>query len=363
MTGLRILVMANNDVGLYKFRKELLATLLDKGHEVYISLPWGELVKPLEELGCSFIDTPIDRRGINPVTDLMLFFRYLSMIRRVKPDQIITYTIKPNIYGALAARLLKVPYAVNITGLGTAFEKQGVLRKLVTGLYKLALKQASVVFFENEENMQLFIRERMISNKQAKRLNGAGVNLEDYEVKTYPDAPGTRFLFIGRIMAEKGVDELFSAMRRLVQDGEACSLDMLGGFDEDYMEQIRAAEQEGWLRYHGYQSDVRPFIEKSHCFVLPSWHEGMANTNLECAASGRPVITSDIPGCREAVEDGVSGFLCGAKDCGSLYLKMKEFCQLGQEERRAMGLAGRKRMELIFDKTVVVAETVSALNI
>ena len=187
------------------------------------------------------------------------------------------------------------------------------------------------------------------------------MNLEHFYPADYPGDKKTRFLFIGRIMKEKGVDELFDAMKRLTAEGVDCSLDILGGFDEDYSGKIREYESEGWLKYWGYQEDVRPFIAASHCFVLPSWHEGMANTNLECAASGRPVITSRIHGCMEAVEDGVTGFLCERKNAGSLYRAMKKFTELSFDERKAMGLAGRKRMEAIFDKKRVVHETMTRL--
>ena len=163
-------------------------------------------------------------------------------------------------------------------------------------------------------------------------------------------------------MKEKGVDELFAAMRMLQKDGIHCSLLVLGGFDEDYSKQIEDCENEGWLRYHGVQSDVRPFIENCHCFVLPSWHEGMANTNLECAAMGRPVITSNIHGCLEAVEDGVSGFLCDKKNADNLYQVMKQFTKLSYDERKAMGLAGRKHMEEVFDKKKVVEDTISCFR-
>ena len=166
---------------------------------------------------------------------------------------------------------------------------------------------------------------------------------------------------MGRVMKEKGVDELFSAMHRLISEGFNCSLDLLGSFEEKYDALIKQYEKEGWLNYHGYQTDVRPFIAKAHCFVLPSYHEGMANTNLESAAMGRPVITSNIPGCKEAVIDEWSGFLCNVKDSDDLYEKMKKFLSMTQTEREQMGKAGRKHMEEIFDKEKVVNMTVNHL--
>ena len=359
---MRVMILANLDVGLYQFRKELIEELL-KENEVIISLPYGELVEPLKKMGCKFIDTPVDRRGINPVTDLKLFNEYRRLLKQEKPDLVITYTIKPNVYGGLACRLAHIPYAVNITGLGTAFENGGMLKRIVTVMNKVACKKAKVVFFENEENRQVFIREKIVKESQTHRLNGAGVNLDKYQVTEYPKGEKIKFLFMGRVMAEKGIDELFEAMKKMIADGINCELDVLGGYEEDYKEKIQEYEDEGWLHYHGYQKDVRPFIETCHCFVLPSWHEGMANTNLESAASGRPVITSNIPGCMEAVVDGKTGFLCERKNADDLYKVMKKFTELSFEERKAMGLAGRKRMEDVFDKKKVVKTTIQALEL
>lgn len=358
---MRVMILANFDLGLYQFRKELIQELL-KDNEVIISLPYGELVEPLKNMGCKFIDTAVDRRGINPITDIKLFQNYRRLLKKEKPDIVISYTIKPNVYGGLACRMAKIPYAVNITGLGTAFQGNGMLRKIVTQMYKAGCKKAKVVFFENAENRQIFLDKKIVREEQTCLLHGAGVNLEHFQYTEYPIDDGTtRFLFIGRVMKEKGIDELFAAMRQLVDKGMSCSLDMLGGYEEDYKEIIRQCENEGWLHYHGYQEDVRPFIANCHCFVLPSWHEGMANTNLECAAMGRPVITSNIHGCLESVEDGVSGYLCEKKNADNLYQVMKKFVMLTCDVRKAMGLAGRKRMEDIFDKKKVVEVTFEEL--
>ena len=359
---MKILILANFDVGLYQFRRELIEALL-KEHQVLLSLPDGDLIQPLEEMGCRFFDTPMERRGINPVKDLDLFLRYIKLLRQQKPDLVITYTIKPNIYGGLACRLLRIPYAVNITGLGTAFQKQGMLRKLVTFLYRTALKKARVVFFENSGNRQVFLDEGIVAENKTCLLSGAGVNLEHYAYAPYPEAGTTRFLFVGRVMKEKGVEELFAAMERLNAEGADCCLDVLGGYEENYADTIRNYEQQGWLHYHGYVTDVRPFIEKAHCFVLPSYHEGMANTNLECAAMGRPLITSDIPGCKEAVVERESGLLCKPKDPDSLYETMKYFLTIPSDQRAQMGKAGRRHMEEVFDKKKVVEETMKALGL
>lgn len=359
---MKVMILANNDVGLYQFRKELIEELL-KEHEVVISLPYGDFVKLLEDIGCKFIDTPVDRRGINPIKDLMLFFTYWKILKQEKPDLVITYTIKPNVYGGCACRFMKIPYAVNITGLGTAFENGGMLKKIVTVMNKVVCKKAKVVFFENEGNRQIFIKENIVKEYQTYRLDGAGVNLDKYQVAPYPVGERIKFLFMGRIMAEKGIDELFEAMQHLVSDGSNCELDLLGFYEENYKEKIERYEAEGWLHYYGYQKDVRPYIKECHCFVLPSWHEGMANTNLECAASGRPVVTSNIHGCLEAVEDGVSGYLCQKQNAEDLYQLMKKFVMLPCDVKKAMGLAGRKHMEEVFDKKKIVKETLKELGI
>lgn len=359
---MKIAIIANSSNGLWGFRQDLIQELLRNNTVIAITPNngmWDELVN----IGCDMINVPVDRRGMNPIKDIDILLKYKKLIKQEKPDLVITYTIKPNIYGGFACRMLKIPYVVNITGLGTAFENGGLLKKIVVAMYKVACKKAKVVFFENEENRQIFIREKIAKEPQTHRLNGAGVNLEKYQVTEYPKGEIIKFLFMGRVMAEKGVNELFDAMKKLIADGINCELGVLGRYEEDYKEKIEGYESEGWLHYYGYQKDVRPFIEKCHCFVLPSWHEGMANTNLESAASGRPVITSNIPGCMEAVLDGVSGYLAERKNTEDLYRVMKKFAELPYEERKALGLAGRKHMEEVFDKKKVVAETIKALGL
>lgn len=357
----KTIVLSNNSDGLYGFRNELLCELVKNG-DVFVSVPDNGYFDSLRAIGCQVIETPVDRRGVDPVKDIGLFMRYVKILRREKPELVITYTIKPNIYGGAACRLLGIPYASNITGLGTAFQKKGALRLLVTKMYRTALKRARVVFFENAENMQTLLDERAVRREQCCLLDGAGVNLEHYAYAPYPcEETPVRFLFVGRVMREKGVDELLSAMRRLRDGGIDCTLDILGGCEENYTAELDRCAGEGWLIYHGYVKDVRPYIAASHCFVLPSWHEGMANTNLECAAMGRPVITSRIHGCMEAVVDGESGFLCEARNADSLYEAMLRFCHMPRAEREAMGSSGRAHMKEVFDKKKVVGETLGRL--
>lgn len=360
---MKILMLANEQGGLYKFRRELIEAFLERGYQVFLSIPDGDRVPFFRSIGCRIFETDINRRGINPREDIRLFRRYSGIMKEIRPDLVITYTIKPNIYGGIAARLHRIRYAANITGLGTAFQNRGILRTAVIRLYKTALRKAKVIFFENSANRDEMLHFRICDKKQTCVLAGAGVNTVEYYYQEYPENPKFRFLFVGRVMKEKGINELFEAIRRLKEeDHRNCILDVVGSFEEDYQEAVHRAETSGFIAYHGSQADVRPFYGQCDCFVLPSWHEGMANTNLEAAASGRPVITSDIPGCQEAVHAGVSGLLCRPKNVENLYQAMKTMMEFPAAQRTAMGLAGRKRMEDQFDKQLVVKQTIDRIQ-
>lgn len=359
---MKVALVINSSGGLFNFRKDLIIELMKEGHEVVALTPFEARMDQLRELGIRLIETPIDRRGINPVADQKLIRLYEHILSKEKPDIVVTYTIKPNVYAGLVCRHRKIPYVVNVTGLGTAFENGGLLKKVVVVLNRVALKKAKCVFFENSVNRNQFVENKIVPENKTVVLNGAGVNVDYYTFEPLRNNDGhTRFLFMGRVMKEKGINELLAAMERLVREGFNCSLDVLGNYEEGYDDIIKKGEKAGWLHYHGYQKDVKPFIHNAHCFVLPSYHEGMANTNLESAASGRPVITSNIPGCREAVIPGVSGFVCEPKDTDSLYMAMRSFIQMSFEEKIEMGKAGRRHMEDVFDKRKVVAETIKHL--
>lgn len=360
---MQILILANHSGGLYDFRKDLIAEL--KTHaSVAVAVPHNDRWDELNGLADRVIELPVDRRGMNPLRDSKLFHQYRAILKEVKPDLVLTYTIKPNIYGGLACRMAHIPYAVNITGLGSAIENGGWLKKFVLALYRPALKGARVVFFENAGNRDTLAATGVVPKGRDVVLHGAGVNLEDYPCQPYPQAGPVRFLFVGRVMHEKGVDELFAAAKRMKQQyGEQVEFHMVGSFEEAYKPVMDQLEQAGVVKYHGYQSDMKPFYAMAGCVVLSSYHEGMSNVLLEAAASGRPLITSDIPGCREAVENGVSGYLCPAKDADALYEAMRRFAALSVEQRSQMGCCGRERMEQQFSKTAVVAETIKQLEI
>lgn len=359
----KILILANDDVGLYKFRKELIQELINQGNHIYISLPDGERVQPLIDMGCTFIGTDVDRRGINPITDFKLLTRYFKILKSVKPDTSITYTVKPNVYGGIVCRIRKVPYAINITGLGTAFQNDGFLKKLIVLLYKISCKKAKIVFFENEENQKNFIENKILKEKDTCKLDGAGVNLEEYKFCKYPEDNGEiRFLFIGRVMKEKGVNEIFEVSKRIREEYKNVFFDIVGPLEEKYEVIINDLQEREIINHYGYQSDVKSFIKKAHCFVLPSYHEGMANTLLESGAMGRPLITSNIHGCKEAAIDGETGYLVNVKDSEDLYKKIKQYIELPYEKKVKMGKLSRKHIENTFDKKKVIKTTISKLN-
>jgi galacturonosyltransferase len=359
----KILILANDDVGLYKFRKELIQELINRGNKIYIALPEGDWIHSFIEMGCTFINTVIERRGINPLSDFKLLLHYSKILEKVKPDVVISYTVKPNIYGGIMCGFKKVPYAMNITGLGTAFQGGGILENLIIALYKISCKKVGVVFFENEENQRNFIDKGIVKKEDTCKLNGAGVNLEEYTFCDYPEENRElHFLFIGRVMKEKGIDELFEAAKSIRKDYKNVFFDIVGPLEENYKGVIENLEEKKIINYYGYHSDIKKFIDKTHCFILPSYHEGMANTLLESGAMGRPLITSSIHGCKEAVIDEVTGYLVNVKDSNDLYLKICEFKELPYTEKVKMGNRSRKHVETIFNRDDVIKTSVSKLK-
>ena len=358
---MKILIITNHSYMLWRFRRELIQTLM-KEHEVVLSMPFVGHEEDFAAMGARCIHTDVDRRGINPKTDIKLLKTYHKLIKDEQPGLVITYSIKPNVYAGMVCAQHGVPYFANVQGLGTAFQKPG-LAQFVTMLYKFALRKAKGVFFENEVNAAEFRNRHILKREKQIVLKGAGINLAYYPYKPYPDNEKLHFLYLGRIMREKGMDELFAAVKKLQTEGKQFVLDLVGFFEDEYKAQVEELEAQGIAVFHGFSEDPRPYYEGADCVVLPSYHEGMSNVLLEAAAIGRPLITSDIPGCREAVDDGQTGYLVEVKNSESLYEKMKYMLNLSKEERVAMGMAGHEKMEREFDKRVVVAETIKALGV
>lgn len=357
----KILILANSASGLYDFRNELLLKLLEE-YEVHVSLPDVSDVPQLEEEGCIVHITPLDRRGMNPVKDMGLLKAYASLIKKIKPDAVLTYTIKPNIYGNLCCRWYRVPYFVNITGLGSVFENGGMVQKIVVALYRIALKNASCIFFQNETNQKVF-ETHQIRGKKTRLVSGSGVNLDRHRQEAYPLPEETvRFLYVGRIMKEKGMDELLEAAQRIKKVHEHVEFCIVGSYEEDYKESVKKLEKEQVIQWIPYQKEIHPYYTKAHAVLMPSYHEGMSNVILEASATGRPVLASDIPGCQEGFDDGVTGFGFEPRNAQALYETIEKFLALSYEERRSMGQAARAKMEREFDRKMVVAAYMEELQ-
>lgn len=357
----KILILTNHSYMLYRFRRELIEELM-KNYEVVLCMPFAGHHDDFMNMGLRCIETKMERRGINPFHDFALMKLYKEILKNEAPDLVITYSIKPNIYGGLMCQKLKIPFFANVQGLGTAFQKAG-LAQFVTLLYKRAFKGVNAVFFENQVNADEFDNRKIISAEKEIILNGAGVNLKEYEYKSYPCNKPPHFLYLGRIMKEKGMDELFAAAEKLCDDGFEFVLDLVGFFEDEYKEKVEQLESRGIVKFHGFQEEPRPYYAAADCVVMPSYHEGMSNVNLEASATGRPVITTDIPGCREAIDDETTGWLCRVKDADSLCEKMKAFLNMNITDREIMGKSARKKMEAEFDKISVVSDTIEALNL
>ena len=353
----KVLILANSSGGLYDFRNELVLELL-KTNKVYVSVPDEVAVDKLQAEGCEIIHTDINRRGMNPVQDLGLFKSYWKILKEIKPDVVLTYTIKPNIYGGFCCRLLRVPYIVNITGLGTTFERGGMLKKMVVTMYQQALKKADCVFFQNERNKQIF-EENGIYGKKSKRVNGSGVNIDKYVCEVYPGREKPRFLFVGRLMKEKGIEEYLYCAKKYAKRAE---FDIIGYCEEAYEEEVNRLQQEGIVRFHGFQKDVKSYYKDCDAVVIASYHEGMSNVLLEAAATGRPVLATNIPGCKEAVEDNMTGLLFASRSAEALESVIEYFLSLSVESRKTMGRAARTKMEQEFNRKHVVESYIEEIN-
>lgn len=352
----KVLVLANSSAGLYDFRNELLERLLRDGNEVVISLPDDAKNKELTDEGCRIVHTDINRRGVNPLQDVALYKAYKKLLGQEKPDVVLTYTIKPNIYGGYACSRLKIPYISTVTGLGTTFERGGVLLKLIVFMYKKALKNCRCLFFQNEENRSKFEKTGIKAKKHV-TVSGSGVNLQKHKEEAYPGHADeiTRFLYVGRIMKEKGIDEYLYAAKKLHEKyKDKVSFSAVGYFDDNYESKIRQAEKEGYLKMIPFQKDIHPYMKESDAVVLPTYHEGMSNVLMEAAATARPVIASDISGCKEVVNRDISGILFKPKDSEALYDALEKFMRLDIMARKEMGIAGRKWVEQNFDRRLVV---------
>lgn len=350
-----ILISTNSIKGLYSFRKEVVENIINNNYKVVIIGPKSDRDSKFTELGIEIKHIEIQRRGKNILHDLKLLFIYIRLFKNLKPDIVLTYTIKPNIYSSIACRVLKIPYLVNITGLGEGVQRNKYLRLLTLKLYEIALKNAATVFFQNQNNLDYFLDNNIVKENQITLIPGSGVNLNKFKFIEYPkENTKIRFLFIGRIMKSKGIEELLKAIEIIQEQHKNITFDIVGPFEENYEEILNEYQQQGMLNFYGQQNEVRRFIEKAHAIINPSYHEGMSNVLLEAAASGRPVLASEVPGCIETFDEDISGIGFKAKDTDSLVFSINRFLNKTHDEKVEMGIKGREKIEREFNREIIV---------
>lgn len=344
------------------FKKELIEKMTNFPFEVILYAPQAETLRGKIEGNVDFRDIDINRRGINPIPDMLLLFNYLKIIREEKPDIVLTNAIKPNIYGNIAAKASKIPVISNVPGAGAVFQrKNSVLLSLICILYRWAFKYTKKIFFENEENAEMFIKRKLVQNKQVKIVKGSGVNINKFcPMPRHNEENPFVFLLIGRVMVDKGIREFATAATILKSKRSNIIFKIMGMVEDE--ELLKTVTSNNAVQYIGQKDDIRQDIAEADCIVLPSYHEGMANTLLEGAAMGKPLIASDISGCKEIVENEYNGFLCKAKDVDSLVDAMEKLLSMTQEQRNIMGNNGRKKMVLEFNRESVVDSYIEEID-
>lgn len=364
-------VVTNNDDDIYCFRKEIIESLIANGYDILISCPNGEKFKLMDGIEYIYDDPEIDRRGTNVIKDAKLFLHYFSMLKKYRPDVALTYTVKPNIYCGMAAHMLKIPVISNVTGLGSVIKKGRAMQMFIMSLFRLTLNHSFCVMFQNDTNMK-FAAEHGIAVHNHKLIPGSGVNTDRFPLCPYPDGGDgisgdtVVFNYIGRILSEKGVDVYIEAAKRIKKKYPATQFNMLGFIEpteQHYEKELAELEDQGIIKYHGSQADVRPFIAASHATVHPSMYgEGMSNVLLESASSGRPVITTENPGCAETMIDGETGIRFNGGDADSLVDAIEKFLAMPNDERRLMGVRGRDYMKKNFSRTIVAQAYIDKLS-
>ncbi|MEO5328891.1 MAG: glycosyltransferase family 4 protein [Magnetococcus sp. THC-1_WYH] len=363
----KVMIALNTAWNLVNFRAGLIRALVSAGYEVVAVAPSDSYVSHLEDLGCRFVPLPMDNKGTHPGRDLILLMRFYRLLRNEKPDVFLGYTIKPNVYGSLAAHALKIPVINNIAGLGTAFIQGGWLHHLVRWLYQNALFRSSKVFFQNQDDRQLFITGKLVASSVTDLLPGSGIDLEKFSPAPLPSQSTVRFLLIARMLWDKGIGEFVAAARLLKERGVDAEFCLLGFLDVQNRTAISRQQMDEWVAgevvsYLGVSDNVRNEIAQADCVVLPSYREGTPRTLLEAAAMARPIITTDAVGCREVVDHGVNGFLCRSRDANDLADKMALFVTMTVEERQAMGLRGREKVVHEFDENIVISKYIEEIR-
>ena len=356
---MKIIIFSKSTWNILNFRKSLIKRLIDTGYSVYIIASQDSSREKLVSMGCKIYPLKINNKKINPITDFLLFLRILKIYKSINPNLICHFNIKPVIYGSLASGFLKIPNINMITGLGTAFISKNLITKIVKFLYFLSLKNTNMVFFQNTDDKKFFIENNLVNEKLTNLIPGSGVSLRHYEYKEYPKNNDFIFLLVSRILWDKGIMEFVEAASFLKSKYKNIYFQLLGPIENEIesevsLNQIKIWEKEKLITYLGFVNDVRPYIEKSHCVVLPSYREGTPKSLLEAAAMGRPIIATNTVGCKEVVNDGLNGYLCENKDSRSLARSIEQFIKLPLKQKISMGLEGRKKIEKEFDEKFVI---------
>ena len=360
----RVLVIANDFTTIMHFRLELLERLQKDGYKTILALPNNDKNVEFDKVVTKRIDIPMSRFGTNPINEYKTYKALRKVIRSEKPDIVLTYTAKPNIYGGLAASAEKVPYIATVTGLGSNFDKENLVSKVMIQLQKAAFMKAKKVFFQNEQNMETLHNHGIALNNYG-MVPGPGVNLSTNSFEPMPNNAKTIFLSAARVRKDKGYDELFAVIRRFHDDRIPAEFHVIGWYEDDNYKPIVEEMQEKYgVHFHDFvpHEQMHNYITMCDCLVHPSHHEGMSNVILEAAATGRPCIASDICGCREPIKDGETGFLFKASDADDLYQKMIEFVNCPGDQRAEMGKRARELMELSFDRNLVISTYINEIN-
>ena len=366
-----VALLTNNDDDVYCFRKELIEGIIAAGYDMLISCPDGPKFELMKDIPYQYDNPDIDRRGTNVIADFKLMMHYRKLFKEKKPAVVLTYTAKPGVYGSLAAKSLGIPYINNVTGLGSVLNKTGLMRKFIMNLFKLAYSKATCIMFQNDTNMKL-AKDLGWVKGDYKLIPGSGVALERFPVQDYPeggngvDGEMVVFNYIGRVLYDKGVDDYIEAAKRIKKNYPNTEFNMLGFIElteSHYEEDLRILGEKGIVNYRGNQKDVKPFIATAHAIIHPSTYgEGISNVLLENAASGRFLITTDNPGCRETVNNGESGFIYPGGNVDELVKTVEKFLAMDNEDRKQMGLKGRKKMENEFSRKVVIKTYLEKIN-
>jgi glycosyltransferase involved in cell wall biosynthesis len=364
---MRIAVVLNTSWNIYNFRMSLVRTLLTQGHEVHTIAPKDEFTSLLQAEGCIHHNIRMDSRGANPIKDSALIAELYLTYRKVRPDIILHYTIKPNVYGTLAAAMLRIPVINNVCGLGTVFLKNNLISAVAICLYKISFRFARKVFFQNPEDLRLFVHKRMVRAEAVDLVPGSGIDLQKFTPVPFRRNEVFTFLLISRLITDKGILDFIDAVRSLRKEGVAARFQILGAMDPQHKRGIGVDTVHDWIEtgtieYLGTTTDVRTFIRDADCIVLPSYREGTPRTLLEAASSAKPIIATDVPGCNHVVEDHFNGFLCNMKDPSDLAAKMKKLAACENGKLAEFGRNGRLKMEAEYDESLVINKYLRALE-